>query len=84
MESAECYSCKTIEVEDFTGAGERTSFTQRSEQTLTSPQSDEERSELSSSEEDEDEDSFVPVSRSWQLSNPKYVAFHASCRIRRE
>jgi hypothetical protein len=51
-----------------------TSFTQRSEQTSVSPQSDEERFELYSSEEDEDEVSFVPVSEHWQLRNPECVA----------
>ena len=85
IESAECYNRKTVEVEDFTGAGELTSFTQRSEQTLTSPQSDEERSESSSSEADGDEDSVAPVSRLRQLSNPECVASPlASRRTRRE
>ncbi len=45
-----------------------------------SPQSDEERSEMYSSEEDEDEDSFVPVSRTWQLSNPECVASRITWR----
>jgi hypothetical protein len=69
IESADGYSCTTVEVEEFTGDGELTSFTQRSlsEQTLISPQSDEERSESSSSEEDGDEDSVAPVFRSRQL-----------------
>jgi hypothetical protein len=76
IQSADVYRSKTVEVEDFTGAGELTSFTQRSEQTLISPQSDEERSEsdaerseMYSSDEEEDEDPFVPVSRIW-LRNP--------------
>jgi hypothetical protein len=49
-----------------------------------SAQSDEERSESSSSEADGDEDSVAPVFRSWQLSNPEYAAFLASRRMRRE
>ncbi len=84
-ENAEGYSCTRVEVEDFTGAGELTSFTQRSEQTLISPQPEEERSESSSSVADGAEDSVAPVSRLWQLSNPECVASPlASRRTRRE
>jgi hypothetical protein len=83
--SADSCRCTTVDVEEFTGAGELTSFTQRSEQTLISPQSDEESSESSSSEEDGDEDSVAPVFRSWQLSNPECVAsLLTSRRTRRE
>ncbi len=73
IESAECYSSAAVEVEDFTGTGELTSFAHRSEQTLISPQSDEEHSGMCSSEEDDDEDSLAPVCRIWQLSNPECV-----------
>jgi hypothetical protein len=76
IQSAEVYRSTTVEVEDFTGAGELTSFTQHNEQTLSAPQSDEElsesdaeRSEMLSSDEDEYEAPFVPVSRIW-LRNP--------------
>ena len=73
IESAEYYSSASVEVEDFTGAGELTSFTQRSEQTLISHQSDEDCFEMYSSEEDDDEDSFAPVCRICQSSHPRCV-----------
>ena len=74
IESAEYYSSASVEVEDFTGAGELTSFTQRSEQTLISHQSDEDCFEMYSSEEDDDEDSVAPVCMIQQLSNPECFA----------
>ena len=47
---------------------------------VVSPHSAEERFEMYSSEEDEDEDSFVPVSRIWQLRNPECVASRITWR----
>ena len=87
IQSAEVYRSTTVEVEDFTGAGELTSFTQRNEQTLIAPQSDEElsesdaeRSEMYSSDEEVGEDPFVPVSRTW-LRNPVCIGSRITWRF---
>ena len=87
IQSAEVHRSTTVEVEDFTGAGELTSFTQRNEQTLIAPQSDEElsesdaeRSEMYSSDEEVGEDPFVPVSRTW-LRNPVCIGSRITWRF---
>lgn len=76
-ESAEYYSSKEVEVADF--PGELTYCTQSSVESALEasslpslpPQSEEERSETSSSENDEAW--TIPVSRLWQLCNPECI-----------